>query len=316
MRGVRGWFGVILLVVGALAPGSARADFDSGFAAFLDGEYAVAYTEWLAAAEGGHVEAQFGLAMLYYKGHGVALDQAQAAHWFGLAAEQGSMRARTQLGGMYARGDGVEADWTKAIAWWHMAAAQGSERAQYQLGLVYEHGTGILRDLDAAKRWYGEAAAQGYALAQHRLAMLRGDVAAAEDDADGNDSDAPLAFEPGTTSVIFETSGDLDATQPAGGAPLIPISGSQFAGFDQTHRIYLASYRGITEAEIGWRLMVAENKDLLGPLSAALFQVDLRREKGIFYRLQAGPMVDGGSADTLCLNLAARAVPCVARRPN
>ncbi|MFP6740887.1 MAG: tetratricopeptide repeat protein [Alphaproteobacteria bacterium] len=311
-----GWFDVISLVAVALAPGSARADFDSGFAAFLDGEYAVAYTEWRPAAEGGHVEAQFGLAMLYYKGQGVARDQTQAAHWFGLAAEQGSMRARTQIGGMYARGEGVEADWTKAIAWWHMAAAQGSERAQYQLGLVYEHGTGVLRDLDAAERWYGEAAAQGYELAQHQLAMLRGDVVEVADDADDTDSDAQLALELSTTSVIYESSGDLDVTRPAGGSPLIPISGSQFAGFDQTHRIYLASYRGIYDAEVSWRLLVTENKDLLGPLSAALFQVDFGREKGVFYRLQAGPVVDGGSADTLCLKLVARGVTCVARRPN
>lgn len=159
-------FGIGLFAAVLVAPISARADFDSGFLAYIDGKFVVAYTEWLPAADGGHVEAQFGLAMLYYKGQGTDLDLAQAAHWFGLAAKQGSMRARTQLGGMYARGEGVVANWNKAIAWWHMAAAQGSERAQYQLGLVYEHGTGIDRDLDAAKRWYGEAAAQGYERAQ------------------------------------------------------------------------------------------------------------------------------------------------------
>lgn len=306
--------GVVVLSAVVAAPNSARADFDSGFLAYIDGEFAVAYKEWLPAAENGHVEAQFGIAMLYFKGQGVALDLAEAARWFAAAAEQGSMRARTQLGGMYARGEGVEADWTRAIAWWHKAAAQGSERAQYQLGLVYEHGSGIARDLDAAKRWYGEAAAQGYEPARYQIAKLKGE--AAEAAPAGNEAGAvQTAQEMSATTVIYESPGDLDAAMPSGGSPLIPLSGSQFAGFDQTHRIYLASYRGISEAEIGWRRLVRENKDLLGPLSAALFQVDLGRDKGIFYRLQAGPIVDAARADTLCLGLIARAVFCVARRP-
>jgi uncharacterized protein len=114
MKGFLGWLGAARFAAAVVAPGAVRADFDGGFAAFLDDEYAAAYTEWLPAAEGGHVEAQFGLAMLHFKGQGVDLNLTQAAHWFGLAAEQGSMRARTQLGGMYARGGGVEADRTKA----------------------------------------------------------------------------------------------------------------------------------------------------------------------------------------------------------
>ncbi|MEE2981002.1 MAG: hypothetical protein VYA71_05595 [Pseudomonadota bacterium] len=45
----------------------------------------------MPAAENGHAEAQFGLAMLYFKGQGIGRDLTAAAQWFGRAAEQGSM---------------------------------------------------------------------------------------------------------------------------------------------------------------------------------------------------------------------------------
>ena len=108
--------GVFLLAAVAGLAGSARADFDSGFIAYIDGAYAVAYEEWLPAAENGHVEAQFGLAMLYFKGQGIGGDFSAAAQRFGRAAEQSSMRAQTELSAMYARGEGIEADWATAIA--------------------------------------------------------------------------------------------------------------------------------------------------------------------------------------------------------
>lgn len=85
--------GVFLLAAVASLAGSAQAEFDSGFIAYIDGAYAVAYGEWLPAAEDGHVEAQFGLAMLYFKGQGIGRDLTAAAQWFGRAAEQGSMHA-------------------------------------------------------------------------------------------------------------------------------------------------------------------------------------------------------------------------------
>lgn len=310
--------GVFLLTAIAAAAGSARADFDSGFIAYIDGAYAAAYTDWLPAAEDGHVEAQFGLAMLYFKGQGTGRDLTAAAHWFGRAAEQGSMRAQTQIGAMYARGEGVEADWATAIAWWRKAAAQGSERAQYQLGQVYEHGTGLARDLDEAARWYGAAAARGYAPARQQFAALKGQIAETTPGDDGGQIvsggvQVPLAA--GSRSMIYESPDDLDTAPLAGEAPLIPLSGGQSAVLGRAHRVYLASFRGIEAAETGWRRLVGANRDLLGPLSAALSQVDLGRDLGVFYRLQAGPIADGDSAEALCLDLIARSIPCVARRP-
>ncbi len=115
--------------------------------------------------------------------------------------------------------------------------------------------------------------------------------------------------------VVHETSEALHAKQPAGAAPLIPLSGDRTQGLAGAHRGYFASYRSIEDAAAAWRRMSSANEDLLEGLVPAVGQVDLGRDKGIFYRLQAGPVADGASAGALCRRLAERTVPCLVLRP-
>ncbi len=324
-------FSLVLAVFSLVlaVPGAARADFDAGFAGYVIGDYATAFSEWLPMAEAGHVEAQFGLGMLYRDGRGVARDRAESARWFQRAAEQGSMRAQTQIAGMYARGEGVAEDWGQAIGWWRRAAAQGSTRAQFHLGQAYEFGSGVEPDLAMAEQWYGEAAAQGYAPAQSRLdevARLRREEAAAVEEAspvvtdgvaegDGEAVGVVLTLALPDASVVHETRAALEAGQPAGAAPLIALSGDRVQGLAGAHRVYFASYRSIEDAAAAWRRVSSANQDLLEGLVPAVGQVDLGRDKGILYRLQAGPVDDGASATALCRRLTERAVPCVVVRP-
>ena len=317
-------FGCVLVLAVLVAPVAGRADFGAGFAGYVIGDYATAFSEWRPIAEAGHVEAQFGLGMLYRDGRGVARDRAESARWFRRAAEQGSMRAQTQLAGMYARGDGVAEDWSQAIAWWRKAAAQGSERAQFHLGQAYEFGSGVERDLDAAARWYRESAARGFTAAERQLeeiARLKREQAVAVEapmaTASGGDETegVVLTLVLPDASVVHETSEALHAKQPAGAAPLIPLSDDGARGLAGAHRVYFASYRSIKDAAAAWRRVSSANQDLLEGLVPAVGQVDLGRDKGVFYRLQAGPVAAGGGAGALCRRLAERAVPCVVLRP-
>ena len=84
---------------------------------------------------------------------------------------------------------------------------------------------------------------------------------------------------------------------------------------DGAHRIYLASYRGIQKADEGWRGIVEANIDLLGGLDAAVAQIDLGRDKGSGYRLQAGPRPDLTDANALGYKLSQRSSPCIALAP-
>ena len=337
MTGSHVRLGFAVLIVALAVAGRVGADsFDEGFTAFISGDYKTAFSEWRPLAEAGDIEAQFGLGMLYERGRGVARDIEEAARWFHRAAEQGSMRAQTQIAGMYARGDGVDEDWDQAIAWWRKAAAQGSVRAQFHLGQAYQYGSGVERDLETAETWYAEAAAQGYRSAEvqrgevarlmreeaaamaalESAAVTAGAAAGAAATDGGAEGGVTLALALPEPSTVYETGEQLDDGRSAGAALLIPLSPGQASTPGRAHRVYLASFRGIGEAEAGWRRLAGAHHDLLAGLDPVLAQVDLGRDKGIFYRLQAGPLADAASAEALCKQLIARAAHCLALVPN
>ena len=77
-----------------LAPWQARAaedtgDFLYGQRLYSLGDYAGAFTTWQPLAKQGDARAQFSIAVLYLKGHGIPLDKAKAREWARRAAEQG-----------------------------------------------------------------------------------------------------------------------------------------------------------------------------------------------------------------------------------
>jgi uncharacterized protein len=117
-------FGLVLLLAS-----EARADFDSGCAAFERGDFGAAREQWAPLAEQGHPQAQFRLGCLYTFGQGVPQDYAMALRLYRLAAEQGDADALNNLGGMYAEGLGVRADPVEAYMWFDLAAGQGHEMA-------------------------------------------------------------------------------------------------------------------------------------------------------------------------------------------
>lgn len=126
------WLALVLLLFSL----PARADFDTGCAAFERGDYAAARREWEGLAAQGHAQAQFRLGCLYTFGQGVPEDLELAVRLFRLAAEQGDADAQNNLGGMYAEGLGVERDPVEAYMWLGLAAAQGHELAQRNLEFV------------------------------------------------------------------------------------------------------------------------------------------------------------------------------------
>ena len=80
-------------------------------------------------------------------------------------------------------------------------------------------------------------------------------------------------------------------------------------------RVQLAAFRSPERAEIGWGRIVATHEDLLGGLDHRVVRVDLGEEKGIFHRLQTGPMADAEAAKALCESLQAREQGCLVVAP-
>lgn len=195
------WFGIGLLCL--VSP--SLADVAGGMQAFKNKNYAEAYRQWKAAADGGNAEAQFDLALLYAQGLGVTRDLGTAMRWYRSAADQGNAQAQFALGQIYSRGWGAPRDTTDAIRWMQMAndpnsdgsptnwsliegyglerddaqaaywyrkaAEQGHAEAQYNLARLYSRGSGVTRDQETALHWVRAAASQGYAPAQARFGI-------------------------------------------------------------------------------------------------------------------------------------------------
>lgn len=70
-----------------------------------------------AAAEKGHVEAQFELGSMYQVGDGVEKNNFQAAKWYRRAAKQGHGEAMCRLANLYQRGLGMRKNGLTALFW-------------------------------------------------------------------------------------------------------------------------------------------------------------------------------------------------------
>ena len=104
---------------------------------------------------------------------------------------------------------------------------------------------------------------------------------------------------------------------PAGAAaaPSAGTTATPAPARGRAHRIQIGAYRSAENAEAGWRSLRAAHKDLLEGLDRTVVRIDLGVGKGVFHRLQAGPLPDAGSAQALCARFNARKQGCLVVRP-
>ncbi|OGV66124.1 MAG: hypothetical protein A2283_15270 [Lentisphaerae bacterium RIFOXYA12_FULL_48_11] len=127
----------------------------------------------MKAAERGNAGAQGGLGIIYASGDGVEKNQVKAIEWYTKAAIQGNAVAQSLLAACYATGDGVAKNKAKAVEWYTKAAERGRPEAQCWLGLFYATGDGVEKNMEKAVEWWTKAAEQGDANAKENLATLR-----------------------------------------------------------------------------------------------------------------------------------------------
>jgi hypothetical protein len=75
-------------------------------------------------------------------------------------------------------------------------------------------------------------------------------------------------------------------------------------------RLQLGSVRSADAARGEWERLKRDNHDLLGSMSAVAIRADLG-DKGVYYRIQAGPIADASTADRICGELRQRRLPCI-----
>ncbi len=94
-----------------------------------------------------------------------------------------------------------------------------------------------------------------------------------------------------------------------------PASPNQAVTLDPI-RVQLAAFRSTEAAREGWKRLKRKHGALLSNLDPHVVKADLGAEKGIFYRLQAGPMDDKEAASRLCQELKAKKQPCLVVGPS
>ncbi len=125
---------------------------------------------------------------------------------------------------------------------------------------------------------------------------------------------------PPVTAELAEEAAD-DTPQPAPAAPQpaedAPPSGPPPTEVATTpaYRVHLASFRQRETAESEWRRLLKTHGDLLADLIPTIWRVDLGSDKGIYYRLHAGPLADAEAAESLCRTLAKHRVRCLVTPP-
>jgi TPR repeat protein len=120
-----------------------NANFQAGIAAYQAKDLPLAYKEFLAAAQAGHADSQFNVALMYEQGIGVGKDEKEAVVWYGKAASQGHAAAQFNIGVLYENGRGTEIDFAKANEWYRKASVQGDALAIGNLGMLYVRGQGV-----------------------------------------------------------------------------------------------------------------------------------------------------------------------------
>lgn len=157
----------------------ASADVESGWQAFLNGDYATALAELEPAANAGDAQAQYYLGVLYDHGEGVVRNYKTATGWYEKAALQGNRDAQFNLGMIYHDGAGVAGDpgsvaqdQAAAAHWLGMAADKQHPMASYLMCQLVDEGQVVERDLDRALELCRIGADSGIAGAQFNTGLL------------------------------------------------------------------------------------------------------------------------------------------------
>ena len=170
---------ICLVAALLIAPSAAvPADVQKGLDAYDVGDYETSLAECQPAADSGDPRAQFCVGRLYANGFGVAMDDALALKWYGLAAEQGYAEAQFNLGVMNANGWGVPMDDAAAAKWFRLAAEQGFVQAQTSLASICHSGRGVEQNFVEAYMWFAIAAGLGDMNAEFKLDEIAPDLSA------------------------------------------------------------------------------------------------------------------------------------------
>ena len=123
------------------------------------------------------------------------------------------------------------------------------------------------------------------------------------------ETEKPKVAETTTPAATASTEAKSEPKQlaTANGTPIT----EQSVNAAKIYTVQVASFRKETEAAASWQMLTTEQKDLFAALPHNVEKADLGKDKGIYYRLQAGSFVDMKEAQSLCNSLKKRSIECM-----
>ena len=153
--------------------GKAQRLYEAGMSLYRTqddpGAFSEAAKDFRAAADAGHVEAQFMVGECNRRSIMYDRSWDEAARYYRMAADAGHAMAQYRMGQLYEEGSGVPQSRSKAGEWYLKAAEKDLPEAQYAYAVLCEEGD---CDGDAAL-WYQKAADNGHELAAAALERLK-----------------------------------------------------------------------------------------------------------------------------------------------
>jgi hypothetical protein len=304
---ILGFIALVAALLFGYAPRLLAGAFEDGIAAYDQGDYATAMKTFRTLAANGNASATYNVGVMYFNGQGVEKDIDQAIVWLEKAADEGSVDSQVRLGVIYVVGRDVPNDYSRALTLFKEAAYQGDPLGQFYLGRMYELGLGTEKDPDSARGWYRVAASQGEPLAKERLGQLPRDAitgGAKESTSEGTDRTALAPATPNTAAIealpSYNTGTTENEAPPRAEAAVATVKKGEAGPAGPVYRVHLASFRSRDAVDEEWRSLRKRQGDLLAGLDVTSEQIDLGAEKGVFFRLLAGPLPSRDAARRLC----------------
>ncbi len=153
--------------------GDADAQFELGVVSYVEREFPKALKFLSDAAQQGHAQAQFNLAVMFQRGEGTVPDLNEALRWFQMAEENeypsayGAVaEAQFAIGLQFSKAG----SFAKAIEWYQKASERNHFKSQYNIGIQYLDGEGVHEDPHEALKWFERALEAGHPKAQEMVA--------------------------------------------------------------------------------------------------------------------------------------------------
>lgn len=293
-------------------------------------DYAEALKWFRLAAGQGFANSQFNIAVMYFNEQGLIRNDIEIVKWVSLAAGQGFVPAILRLAEMYEKGIAFTQNDREALHWYRLAADRGDSQAAAAVSRLQQDAGSDTRETSRPPaRLPADAAAEEPEAPPMPRPLVTAPPLPVSASPSASAGAAPVetgippgpaaarspGYPTGRPAAIAEppaqarppAPGTLPTPQPeretgpsvspASQAALPERSGN--TAQPEEWRVQFASFRNIADAFNAWQSLKDAAGDTLAGVEPIVAPADLG-ERGIYHRLQAGPLASGDAARALC----------------